>query len=127
MLVFCCVCVELLRVLVLGYILLKLRHRFSYPIVALYMNYQSIQGCFVYSSFVFTPHHTPFSLPPPPPQELALTIESLKAHHADNLEHYATLEAERAGLVREVDELSSWKAVYEAGHGLQEMSRNQVR
>ena len=59
-------------------------------------------------------------------KELALTIESLKAHHADNLEHYTTLEAEKAGLVREIDELSSWKAVYEAGHGLQEMSRNQV-
>lgn len=37
------------------------------------------------------------------------------------------LQDEKAALVREVDELSNWKAVYEAGHGLQEMSRNQKK
>jgi chromosome segregation ATPase len=60
-------------------------------------------------------------------KELEATIESLKARHEDNLEHYSHLEEEKAALVREVDELSNWKAVYEAGNGLQEMSRNQKK
>jgi hypothetical protein len=60
-------------------------------------------------------------------KEHELTIESLKGHHADNLEHFQQLEDEKAQLTREIDELSNWKAVYEAGHGLQEMSRNQKK
>jgi chromosome segregation ATPase len=60
-------------------------------------------------------------------KELEATIESLKRHHEENLEHYQHLEDEKAQLVRDVDELSNWKAVYEAGNGLQEMARNQKK
>ena len=35
------------------------------------------------------------------------------------------MELERNDAVRENEELRNWKLVYEAGHGLQELARNQ--
>lgn len=58
---------------------------------------------------------------------LELAIDSLKAHNEENNLHCEKLEEEKAGLVRELDDLSHWKAVYEAGHGMQELARNQKK
>lgn len=58
-------------------------------------------------------------------KKLEMAIESLKQQNQDNIEHFQSIEDEKLQLTREVDELSKWKAVYEAGHGLQELARNQ--
>lgn len=62
-------------------------------------------------------------------RETNLTLErKLRAAEmrlAQEIERAAAQESERRLLTSEVDELSRWKAVYESGHGLQELSRSQ--
>lgn len=56
-----------------------------------------------------------------------VAIESLKRKHADDLQAHKDIESAHDDLVQENDELKNWKAVYEAGHGLQQLSRNQKK
>ncbi len=48
----------------------------------------------------------------------------LKESNKNDAEYYKDIVAERDEKVREVDELQNWKAVYEAGHGMQAMAKN---
>lgn len=58
---------------------------------------------------------------------LEAALQSLKDSHADETKHWDSTQKERDELVRENDELKNWKAVYEAGHGLQQLARNQKK
>ena len=52
-------------------------------------------------------------------------IERLQRQHAEDTEHFRLVEVEKNDVVKENEELKHWKLVYEAGHGLQELARNQ--
>jgi hypothetical protein len=52
-------------------------------------------------------------------------IQNLMIKTSDDLNKYQELEIEKSALSAEVDDLTNWKAVYESGHGLQELARNQ--
>ena len=56
---------------------------------------------------------------------LEMTIERLKQQHEDDISHYRAMEKEKNELVKDFEELKNWKVVCEAGHGLQELARNQ--
>jgi hypothetical protein len=58
---------------------------------------------------------------------LEKNIEHLRAKVGDDSNRNNLLDAEKARLQAEVDELSNWKAVYEAGHGMQELARAQKK
>ena len=49
----------------------------------------------------------------------------MQAQHAEDAEHFRLVEEEKNEGVREIEDLKHWKQVYEAGHGLQELARNQ--
>jgi chromosome segregation ATPase len=57
--------------------------------------------------------------------ENALVLERSEREH--DLEHWSIVDRERDSLSKAVDELSNWKAVYEAGHGLQQLARTQKK
>ena len=56
---------------------------------------------------------------------LETKMASLSARTADDAAKYRELEVEKNYLSNEVDDLTNWKAVYESGHGLQELARHQ--
>jgi chromosome segregation ATPase len=56
---------------------------------------------------------------------LELKLEGLVARTSEDMAKYRELEIEKNSLSNEVDDLTNWKAVYESGHGLQELARNQ--
>lgn len=60
-------------------------------------------------------------------KNLQVTLMSKESSHLAELERYKDMEVEKNALVREVDELNHWKAIYENGHGLRELARNQKR
>lgn len=63
-------------------------------------------------------------------KERVLLLEKQLDHVKARLEESQTLHVaddERSILQNEIEELSNWKAVYEAGHGMQELSRNQKK
>ena len=57
-------------------------------------------------------------------QQDLLSLE--KRFHAETDKLHA-LEDEKQILVREIDDLTYWKSIYESGHGLQELARNQKK
>ena len=52
-------------------------------------------------------------------------MQSLTLRTSEDAAKYRELEVEKNYLSNEVDDLTNWKAVYESGHGLQELARNQ--
>ena len=60
-------------------------------------------------------------------KNLQAVLLSKESSHTTELERYKDMEVEKNSLVREVDELNHWKAIYENGHGLRELARNQKR
>lgn len=52
-------------------------------------------------------------------------MTSLSARTSEDAAKYRELEVEKNNLSNEVDDLTNWKAVYEAGHGMQELARQQ--
>lgn len=52
-------------------------------------------------------------------------IQNLMIKTSEDLNKYQELEVEKSALSAEIDDLTNWKAVYESGHGLQELARNQ--
>lgn len=60
-------------------------------------------------------------------KNLQAALLSKESSHATEIERYKDMEVEKNALVREVDELNHWKAIYENGHGLRELARNQKR
>jgi len=60
-------------------------------------------------------------------KNLQAALLSKESSHVSELERYKDMEVEKNALVREVDELNHWKAIYENGHGLRELARNQKR
>eukprot|EP00981_Chlorochromonas_danica_P012527 scaffold5121_cov223-Ochromonas_danica.AAC.5 len=58
-------------------------------------------------------------------QVLEATIQRLQAEQKANEEHYKAVDEEQRELVKTVDELTHWKTVYEAGHGLQQLARTE--
>jgi len=60
-------------------------------------------------------------------RSLERTLASLMARTSDESSKHGELEKENAALHRQIDELSNWKTIYEAGHGLQGMARDQKK
>jgi chromosome segregation ATPase len=58
---------------------------------------------------------------------LEATIDNLKNQLKSDHDYYQALEKEKLNLTQEIDDLTNWKAIYEAGHGLQQLSRNQKK
>lgn len=56
---------------------------------------------------------------------LEVQMAAVAARTAEDAAKYRELEVEKNFLSNEVDDLTNWKAVYESGHGLQELARNQ--
>ena len=54
-----------------------------------------------------------------------LVSERLQKQHSEDTEHFRLVEIEKNDVIKENEELKHWKLVYEAGHGLQELARNQ--
>ena len=52
-------------------------------------------------------------------------MTSLTERTSEDAAKYRELEAEKNLLSNEVDDLTNWKAVYESGHGMQELARQQ--
>jgi hypothetical protein len=55
---------------------------------------------------------------------LERTLKSVQQRLDDETEKVTELEQGRQALVAEIDDLLSWKAIYESGHGLQELAKN---
>jgi outer membrane murein-binding lipoprotein Lpp len=55
---------------------------------------------------------------------LERTLKNVQQRLEDEIEKVTDLENGRQALVAEIDDLLSWKAVYESGHGLQELAKN---
>lgn len=58
---------------------------------------------------------------------LETALQSMKDAQVEESKHWESTQHERDELVKENDELKNWKAVYEAGHGLQQLARNQKK
>ena len=58
---------------------------------------------------------------------LERSLKSVQQRLDDETEKVTDLESEKQLLVREIDELTNWKTIYESGHGLQELARNQKK
>ncbi|RYH30358.1 hypothetical protein EON65_05375 [archaeon] len=56
-------------------------------------------------------------------KKLDAMIERMKQEKAANEEYYKKMDEEKRALVKQVDDLTHWKSVYEAGHALQQLSR----
>ena len=56
---------------------------------------------------------------------LEYKMNNLAIRTAEDSAKYRELEVEKNFLSNEVDDLTNWKSVYESGHGLQELARNQ--
>lgn len=56
---------------------------------------------------------------------LEIQMAAVASRTAEDAAKYRELEVEKNFLSNEVDDLTNWKAVYESGHGLQELARNQ--
>lgn len=56
---------------------------------------------------------------------LETKMRSIAARTSEDAAKFKELEVEKNYLSNEVDDLTNWKAVYESGHGLQELARNQ--
>ena len=56
---------------------------------------------------------------------LETKMRSMTVRTSEDAAKYKELEVEKNFLSNEVDDLTNWKAVYESGHGLQELARNQ--
>lgn len=56
---------------------------------------------------------------------LETKMRSIAVRTSEDAAKYKELEIEKNFLSNEVDDLMNWKAVYESGHGLQELARNQ--
>lgn len=59
--------------------------------------------------------------------ELEQDLKRLRQRFQDETEKMHALEEEMKTQVRKVDELENWKSIYESGHGLQELARNQKK
>lgn len=60
-------------------------------------------------------------------KKLETEVKNLKERIIEEGEYYQSLEDQVKSLSNEVDELQNWKSIYEAGHGLQHISRNQKK
>lgn len=54
-------------------------------------------------------------------------LEMMQLKLNDYNARFELLDSEKSDFVSQIDELNHWKSVYEAGHGLKELSRNQKR
>jgi hypothetical protein len=60
-------------------------------------------------------------------QTLSIAIEKLKQEKLEDSQYYLQLEKEKVLLSEEVANLNSWKAIYEAGHGYEQLSKHQQK
>lgn len=60
-------------------------------------------------------------------RHLERTLAGLMSKTSDESEKHRALDKENTLLHREVDELTNWKTIYEAGHGLQGLQREQKK